>query len=227
MSLIYVNFNQAMDLSGFVSGPAPVGGGFVPAVNNLPQNTGIYAIINLATNNSYIGIAGDFRDRFINRQEASVAFGLTTNDMANIVVWFATMADIRVFNTPNFNGNNNLFPPNLALNGGGGIIVGPPIPGGIVNGFVPHGIIGTENVVNNPANNAMPSTVDGVNVDIEAVIIRQYINASTVQYNTNTQKRTPFTNTSGGDVYVIVNYCGAAGNAGSFTQRYIINGFNF
>lgn len=229
MGLIYVNLSHCFNLAALVAAPAGVGGIFLPAANNLPASAGLYVVVNMETSNSYVGVANNLQTRFASRHEAAVVFGLNQDTMESIYLWFADMAagDIAVFNTAAAPQGDHvahlpLSPGNVAVGryAGNGALHNPMA--------VPHAIIGHPGLMGGVAN-GINAVIDGANVDIEAVVIRQYLTTAGLQFNTNTQKRMPFPNLTGNGMFVFVNYCVAPGGAvpGGFSQRYVMPMVNF
>lgn len=228
MGLIYVNLSHCFNLADLVAAPAGVAGVFLPAANHLPATAGLYVVVNIATSNSYIGVANNLQTRFQSRHEAAVVFGLDQATMGDVFLWFADMGagDIAVFNTA-------AAPQGHAANlplGAGNVAVGRYAGNAALQNpmAVPHAIIGPPGIVG-PVANGINAIIDGANVDIEAVVIRQYLSTAGLQFNTNTQKRMPFPNLTGNGMFVFVNYCVAPGGAvaSGFSQRYIMPMANF
>ncbi|HEY0603858.1 MAG TPA: hypothetical protein VGD58_13150 [Herpetosiphonaceae bacterium] len=97
MGNIHYNLNNSANLTGMAP-PPMMGGGFGAAA--LPGGmamAGTYIIVNTATNNRYIGIAGNIANRFNPRMEAVTELGFAPLTMAGIgVTWGQTTCQ----NTP-------------------------------------------------------------------------------------------------------------------------------
>lgn len=238
MGLIYVNLSQCFNLAALVAAPAGVAGAFLPAANHLPAAHGLYVVVNMATSNSYVGVANNLQTRFASRHEAAVVFGLDPATMGNVFLWFADMGagDIAVFNTAAAPPGAPGVPAAPAAPAhhlplwAGNVAVGPYAgPAALQNPMaVPPAIIGPPGVLGGVVN-GINAIIDGANIDIEAVIIRQYLTTAALQFNTNTQKRLPFPNLTGHGMFVFLNYCVALGGAvpGGFSQRYVAPMTNF
>jgi len=104
MSFIHFNLVNSSNCAGMAPAPVP-GGGFGNAV--LPAGMGIpgsYIIVNTATNNRYIGIAGDIGTRFNTRLATvtemgfpgalmgmiGVTWGVTSHQNTGFAVWIVT-----------------------------------------------------------------------------------------------------------------------------------------
>lgn len=105
------------DLGGMAPAPLPGGGfGYAALPQGMPNAPRIYMIYNIATENRYVGIAGDLVNRFTSRMAAVTELGFAAATMQNIVVWWGR---VTVRDTPSQLNPNPLEEEVLPPVGGG------------------------------------------------------------------------------------------------------------
>ena len=166
----YINFD--LSSAGSLHTLASAGAGLAGALPaGIPGNGGLYLIYNQANDNRYIGKPGNLRHRFDGRMLTVNEFGLSQGNLANIGVFWG---EVDTWNTPApIMGVpapliNTLVAPVAPAAMGFQVIRnagGAPLP-------LPNAVIGTMGGAINYAAPQVITAIDGVNVNVEALLIR-------------------------------------------------------
>ena len=162
----YINFDlyNAGSLHTLASAGAGVAG-------TLPVGMGgdgrLYMIFNRANDNRYVGKSGDLRERFNHRMLTVNEFGLSQADLANIGVFWGT---VDCYSTP------VPVPPLIAT------LIPPVAPAGLgfqvirnaggVAPAMPNALVGAAGGAVNYGAAQVTTVVDGVTINLEALLIR-------------------------------------------------------
>ncbi len=164
--------------------------------------------MNSATDNRYFGKSGDLRGRFDGRMLVVNELGLSQPNLANIGAFWG---DATPFNTPAPVGFppvpaplvNTLIPPVAPAALGFQIIRNGPGAAPMM----PNAVIGTPGGVINYGANNVTTTIDGQDVNVEALLIRLFIQGLGVGgTTTNRNFIGPFTNPTPHELIVQVEW---------------------
>ena len=207
--MAYIRYD--LDTSGSLHTLASPGAGVAGALPaGVPQTGGLYVIFNQGSNNRYVGKAGNLRQRFNGRMLTVNELGLTQANLGQIAAFWG---EADPYNTPApVNGVaapqiHTLQIPQPALNNGFRVIrnnagAAPPMPNAVVG--MPGGNI-------NYAANVVTSLIDGVAVNVEALLIRFFRQALGVGGTfTNLAYMGPFTNPLANELIVQVEWAASA-----------------
>lgn len=201
MSLVYYQLINVEPLRNFVSAPLAVGG-YAPAANPLPHGGAIYVIINAQrpTWNFYVGVSSDIHNRYNPMAERLHHLGFHQADLNNMSIYYGT---VHYWDT------DDAYPA-PAMGAGPMVLEGPfgaPAAVHVVGGVSQPNtaVIGIGQTVPNYSPNSMTVNIDGVAVDLEALLIRYYMMGSGFGWhNTNTRGQAVITNGRADDMKVLV-----------------------
>ncbi|WP_444930451.1 hypothetical protein ACJJIF_01295 [Microbulbifer sp. SSSA002] len=201
----YINFDlsNAGSLHTLAS-PGPNIAGTLPA--GIPAAGGLYLIHHSTNDNRYIGKSGNLRQRFEGRMLTVNEFGLSQANLANLGVFWG---EVDSWNTPAPVMGvaaplvNTLIPPvapaalgfQVIRNGNG---AAPPMP---------NAVIGTPGGPIDYGAAQVTTTIDGIDVNVEALLIRFFRQAIGVGGSiTNGVYMGPFTNPTNHELIVQVEW---------------------
>ncbi|WP_233839169.1 GIY-YIG nuclease family protein [Paraburkholderia sp. ZP32-5] len=201
----YINFD--LTNSGSLSTLASAGAGMAGTLPvGMPATGGLYLIYHQANNNRYIGKSGDLRQRFDGRMLTVNEFGLSPANLANLGVFWS---EVDAWNTPAPVMGvaaplvNTLIAPiapaalgfQVIRNAGG---AAPPMP---------NAVVGTPGGVINYGGAQVTTMVDGLQINVEALLIRFFRQAIGVGGSiTNGVYMGPFTNPTNHELIVQVEW---------------------
>jgi hypothetical protein len=203
--MAYINFDlsNAASLHTLASGGAGLAGTLPPG---MPGIGGLYLIFNAINDNRYIGKSGNLRQRFEGRMLTVNELGLSQANLAGLGVFWG---DVATWNTPVPVGQapvpliNTLINPVAPPSHGFQVIrnapgAAPPIP---------NAVLGTAGGAANYGAPVVTSMVDGVNINVEALLIRFFVQALGVGGTiTNGVYMGPFTNPLNRELIVQVEW---------------------
>ena len=201
----YINFDLTnCGALNTLASPAPGVAGQLPA--GMPNTGGLYLIHNQTHNNRYIGKAGDLTNRFDGRMLTVNEFGLAPGDLAGI---YAFWGEVDVYSTVQ---PVPMVAPQLA----------PHATTPLINGFrvarsafgaappVPNQFVGRPSPAPNYGAHHVMATIDGVQINVEALLIRLFRQMGVGGTITNLQYIGQFQNPTAHELIVQVEW-GACG----------------
>jgi hypothetical protein len=204
MGYVYFDLTDTGSLHTLASPGAGVAGALPGGV---PTTGGFYVIFNQANNNRYVGKAGDLRDRFNGRMLTVNEFGLSQGNLGQIGAFWG---EASVHNTP-------MGAPLIAT------VLAPVAPpahgfqvirnGGGAAPILPNAVLGNPAPAINYAANQVMSTIDGQQINLEALLIRLFRQIGVGGTMTNLVYMGPFTNPAAHELIVQVEWgaCGVVG----------------
>ena len=218
--MAYINFDLT-DTGSLHTLASPAAGQAGTLPPGMPNTGGLYLIYNQANNNRYIGKAGDLAQRFNGRMLTVNEFGLSQANLGQIgVFWgqastYSTPAPVGGAAAPNI---HTLLNPQPALAFGFRVIR---------NGFgaaaaMPNAVVGNQGGNINYGGNIVNATVDGQNINVEALLIRLFRQIGVGGTMTNLAYMGQFTNPLNHELIAQVEW-GACGVAGVAAGHYCIS----